>query len=160
MRKVKKWNPYSAYTEWNNAWGDTVKPADSDDYEYLIWTIDTEANATQPYNLTFRDTFNETDAMLLGYRGSSGTYQPSLTITNSRSQYLAFLSRYSPPTRSIPHPPSRAARHIISKLRVLSIRAVILGRLRTAMMPQTELCGTLTISAIIHCWSSKRMTAR
>ena len=88
LRKVEKWNPYSAYTEWKNAWGDTVKPENPNDYEYLIWTIDTEADATQPYNLTFSDTFNETDAELLGYRGSSGPYQPSLTITNSRSRYL------------------------------------------------------------------------
>ncbi|WP_407723912.1 BspA family leucine-rich repeat surface protein [Ruminococcus sp. JL13D9] len=91
LRKVKKWNPYSAYTEWNNAWGNTVKPDNPDDYEYLIWTIDMEANATQPYNLTFSDTFNEKDAMLLGYRDSGAdekTYQRSLTITNSRSKYM------------------------------------------------------------------------
>ncbi|MBQ1617393.1 MAG: hypothetical protein II086_09060, partial [Ruminococcus sp.] len=61
------------------------------DYEYLIWTIDTEADATQPYNLTFSDTFNEKDAMLLGYRDRGAdekTYQRSLTITNSRSKYM------------------------------------------------------------------------
>ena len=88
LTKTQKRSPDTAYAAWKNAWGDTVKPADSDDYEYLIWTIDMEASATQPYNLTFRDTFNETDAMLLGYRGSDGTYQPSLTITNSRSEYM------------------------------------------------------------------------
>ena len=88
LTNTQKRSPNTAYAAWNNAWGDTVKPADPDDYEYLIWTIDTEANGTQPYNLTFSDTFNETDAMLLGYRGSSGTYQRSLTITNSRSRYL------------------------------------------------------------------------
>lgn len=88
LRKVEKLNPYSAYTEWKNAWGDTVKPENPNDYEYLIWTINTEADATQPYNLTFSDTFNETDAELLGYRGAEGPYQRSLKITNSRSRYL------------------------------------------------------------------------
>ncbi|MBQ1475002.1 MAG: hypothetical protein IIZ32_06835, partial [Ruminococcus sp.] len=91
LRKVEKLNPYSAYTAWNDAWGDTVKPDNPGDYEYLIWTIDTEADATQPYNLTFSDTFNEIDAMLLGYRDSGAdekTYQRSLTITNSRSEYM------------------------------------------------------------------------
>ncbi len=91
LRKVEKLNPYSAYTAWNDAWGNTVKPENPNDYEYLIWTIDTEADATQPYNLTFSDTFNEIDAMLLGYRDSGAdekTYQPSLTITNSRSEYM------------------------------------------------------------------------
>ena len=88
LRKVEKLNPYSAYTAWNDAWGNTVKPDNPDDYEYLIWTINTEADATQPYNLTFSDTFNETDAELLGYRGAEGPYQRSLKITNSRSRYL------------------------------------------------------------------------
>ena len=88
LTNTQKRSPNTAYTAWNDAWGDTVKPDNPNDYEYLIWTIDTEASATQPYNLTFSDTFNETDAKLLGYRGSSGTYQRSLTITNSRSRYL------------------------------------------------------------------------
>ena len=88
LTNTQKRSPDTAYAAWNDAWGDTVKPADPDDYEYLIWTIDTEANGTQPYNLTFSDTFNETDAELVGYRGADGTYQPSLTITNSRSRYL------------------------------------------------------------------------
>ena len=89
LTNTQKRSPNTAYAAWNDAWGDTVKPANPDDYEYLIWTIDTEASATQPYNLTFSDTFNETDAELLGYRrADEKTYQRSLTITNSRSRYL------------------------------------------------------------------------
>ena len=40
-------SPETFYQEWQESWGE--KPADADDYYYMIWTVGTYINATQPY---------------------------------------------------------------------------------------------------------------
>ena len=87
LNSLNKNAPDSAYSSWSAAWGDAVKPANPGDYEYLVWTVRTEASCTQPYNLIYEDTFNQDDAMLLGYSVNKSDFSSSLTRTNIRSNY-------------------------------------------------------------------------
>lgn len=46
-------SPDSFYQEWQDRWGE--KPADGDAYYYLIWTVGTYINASQPYRFHLED---------------------------------------------------------------------------------------------------------
>ena len=75
------------YTTWNLAWGD--KPADADDYYYLIWEVRSIiSGTTQPYNFSLADNFNVTDGKVVGYRmqGQTG-YTSNGTVENLKTDY-------------------------------------------------------------------------
>ena len=77
INSTSKYYP-DMYRTWQSSWG--TKPADADDYYYLVWMIGTDVNnCTQNYNLTLEDNVSSDDGKveLVGYRmsGSSGFSQ-------------------------------------------------------------------------------------
>ena len=88
LYSLNKNAPSSVCSSWDSSWGDEVKPDNPGDYEYLVWTVRTEASCTQPYNLIYEDTFNQHDAMLLGYSVNKADFSSSLTRKNIRSNYV------------------------------------------------------------------------
>ena len=75
------------YTDWNNSWG--ARPADADDYYYLVWEVRSIiSGTTQPYNFSLADNFNVTDGEVVGYRmqGQTG-YTSNGTVENLKTDY-------------------------------------------------------------------------
>ena len=72
------------YTSWQNEWG--VKPADADQYEYLVWAIQTYINEnTAPYNMTLNTGFADLGGGVVGYRfAGESEYSQNTTIENQR----------------------------------------------------------------------------
>ena len=65
------------YTTWQSAWG--AKPADADQYEYLVWTVqsDVREHNTSPYTFSLNAVFTELEGSVVGYRFSG---QSSYTV--------------------------------------------------------------------------------
>ena len=99
INSTSKYYP-DMYRTWQSSWG--TKPADADDYYYLVWMIGTNVNnCTQNYNLTLEDNVSSDDGKveLVGYRmsGSSGFSQVN-TAKNTHSEgtrYDYVLTRHA-----------------------------------------------------------------
>ena len=65
---VQKTASSQRYISWDSTWGE--EPEDSSDYYYIIWTVVTKVNATQPFTIRLTDQFNEPDSDIVGYRMS------------------------------------------------------------------------------------------
>ncbi len=67
ITSTSKRTPRNLYNEWQTLWG--TKPADADNYYYLIWEIRSIIlSCTQPYNFSLVDTFNAVDGEVVGYK--------------------------------------------------------------------------------------------
>lgn len=90
-------NP-SYYQEWQSGWGD--KPADADQYYYLVWEIRSSVKKiTSPYTFQLDDTFTELSGNVVGYKLSGqSTFTKKNTSENNRwdgTRYDYVLTRYS-----------------------------------------------------------------
>ncbi len=90
-------NP-SYYSEWQSGWGD--KPADADQYYYLVWEIRSSVNKiTSPYTFQLDDTFTDMSGDVVGYKFSGqSTFTKENTAKNNRwdgTRYDYVLTRYS-----------------------------------------------------------------
>lgn len=86
--------------EWNTSWG--TKPADADDWYYLIWDLETEIDrdATQPYDLDFTDVTSRIvdsgngTVEVVGFKFSgessyhTGAHISNQTLTGKRYDYV------------------------------------------------------------------------
>ena len=81
------------YKTWQDSWGEDVKPADADDWYYLVWEIRTfTEDPTQPYNFILEDSFKlveGTQGDVVGYRmqGAGSTYTETGRVENLTSYY-------------------------------------------------------------------------
>ncbi|MBO4537595.1 MAG: hypothetical protein J5694_01850, partial [Erysipelotrichaceae bacterium] len=82
LEETEKRNP-KRYTTWQDSWGE--RPADANNYYYIVWEVRSFIpTPTQMYNFTLTDTFNETDAEVVGYRlANSG----SAEFTSNNTEY-------------------------------------------------------------------------
>ena len=90
-------NP-SYYQEWQSGWGE--KPADADQYYYLVWEIRSSVNKiTSPYTFQLDDTFTDLSGNVVGYKFSGqSTFTKKNTAENNRwdgTRYDYVLTRYS-----------------------------------------------------------------
>lgn len=90
-------NP-SYYQEWQSGWGD--KPADADQYYYLVWEIRSSVKKiTSPYTFQLDDTFTDLSGDVVGYKFSGqSTFTEKNTAENNRWDGLRYdyvLTRYS-----------------------------------------------------------------
>lgn len=90
-------NP-SYYQEWQSGWGD--KPADAEQYYYLVWEIRSSVNKiTSPYTFQLEDTFTDLSGDVVGYKFSGqSTFTKENTAENNRwdgIRYDYVLTRYS-----------------------------------------------------------------
>ncbi len=88
------------YAFWNSSWGE--KPADADDYYYLVWNVWSylKGNPTQPYHFRLEDTFTAEGGEVVGYRmGCVGVFSDEQEVTvlrgGSYSRCDQVLTRYS-----------------------------------------------------------------
>lgn len=78
------------YAKWQNAWG--TKPADADDYVYLVWPIRSYINKnTSPYNFFLNDTFTSFSGSVVGYRFAG---QNAYSETNHIDNQTSYGDRY------------------------------------------------------------------
>lgn len=63
--KTDKKNP-KAFTAWNNAWGDKPTEEAGKDYVYVLWTVESVIEATQPFDFRLDDSFTTSDASITG----------------------------------------------------------------------------------------------
>lgn len=90
-------NP-SYYQEWQSGWGD--KPADAEQYYYLVWEIRSSVNKiTSPYTFQLDDTFTDLSGDVVGYKFSGqSTFTKKNAAENNRwdgTRYDYVLTRYS-----------------------------------------------------------------
>lgn len=90
-------NP-SYYSEWQSGWGD--KPADAEQYYYLMWEIRSSVNKiTSPYTFQLDDSFTDLSGDVVGYKFSGqSTFTKKNTSENNRwdgTRYDYVLTRYS-----------------------------------------------------------------
>ena len=90
-------NP-SYYQEWQSGWGD--KPADADQYYYLVWEIRSSVNKiTSPYTFQLDDAFTDLSGGVVGYKLSGqSAFTEKKTSENNRwdgTRYDYVLTRYS-----------------------------------------------------------------
>lgn len=90
-------NP-SYYSEWQSGWGD--KPADAEQYYYLVWEIRSSVNKiTSPYTFQLDDSFTDLSGDVVGYKFSGqSTFTKKNTSENNRwdgTRYDYVLTRYS-----------------------------------------------------------------
>lgn len=90
-------NP-SYYSEWQSGWGD--RPADAEQYYYLVWKIRSSVNeVTSPYTFQLDDTFTDLSGNVVGYKFSGqSTFTKKNTSENNRwdgTRYDYVLTRYS-----------------------------------------------------------------
>ena len=89
---------------WDTSWGE--EPNDAGDYWYLIWTVATTVDATQPYTLTIADSSQTDNMQVVGVRWSGqstftlaeGTLGTTASFvrenqTQVRTRYDAVLTR-------------------------------------------------------------------
>ena len=89
-------NP-SYYSEWQSGWGD--RPANAEQYYYLVWTIKSSVNeVTSPYTFRLDDTFTDLSGDVVGYKFSGqSTFTKKNTSENNRwdeTRYDYVLTRY------------------------------------------------------------------
>lgn len=89
-------NP-SYYQEWQSGWRD--KPADAEQYYYLVWEIRSSVNKiTSPYTFQLDDTFTDLSGDVVGYKFSGqSTFTKKNTSENNRwdgIRYDYVLTRY------------------------------------------------------------------
>lgn len=78
------------YSDWQDSWG--TKPADADDYLYLVWTIRSYVNKnTSPYDFYIRDTFTDLGGGVVGYKFAG---QSVYSSTDHVSGVLGYGDRY------------------------------------------------------------------
>ena len=99
INSTSKYYP-DIYKEWQSSWG--AKPADANDYYYLVWMIGTDVNnCTQNYNFTLEDNVSSKDGKveLVGYKMSGNTSfsQVNTSSNNHREgiRYDYVLTRHS-----------------------------------------------------------------
>ena len=99
INSTSKYYP-DIYKEWQASWG--TKPADADDYYYLVWMIGTDVNnCTQNYNFTLEDNVSSKDGKveLVGYKMSGNTsfsqVNTSSNIHREGIRYDYVLTRHS-----------------------------------------------------------------
>ena len=86
---TQKKMPY-LYKTWNSSWGD--KPADADDYLYLVWTVRSYINKnTSPYTFSLDDTFTDIGGSVVGYKFAG---QTTFTQTNHIENVMYYGDRY------------------------------------------------------------------
>lgn len=90
-------NP-SYYQKWQSGWG--AKPADAEQYYYLVWEIRSSVNEiTSPYTFQLDDTFTDLSGNVVGYKFSGqSTFTKKNTSENNRwdrTRYDYVLTRYS-----------------------------------------------------------------
>ena len=90
-------NP-SYYQKWQSGWGD--RPADAEQYYYLVWEIRSSVNeVTSPYTFQLDDTFTDLSGDVVGYKFSGkSTFTEKNTSENNRwdgTRYDYVLTRYS-----------------------------------------------------------------
>lgn len=86
---TQKKMPY-LYKIWNSSWGD--KPADADDYLYLVWTVRSYINKnTSPYTFSLDDTFTDLGGSVVGYKFAG---QTTFTQTNHVENVMYYGDRY------------------------------------------------------------------
>lgn len=89
------------YDEWQSSWGTEAQPANPTNYHYLVWTIESYIDATQPYNFTLEDniTGNFEGMEVVGYKFSGqSTFSKSNTVENQTQR----KTRYDYVITSIP----------------------------------------------------------
>lgn len=78
------------YSDWQDSWG--AKPADADDYLYLVWTVRSYVNKnTSPYDFYLRDTFTDLGGSVVGYKFAG---QSEYSSTDHVSGVLGYGDRY------------------------------------------------------------------
>ena len=76
------------YSTWQSSWGTSIKPADADNYLYLLYRVETRITATQPYTFTIDNKVtglddNMTNAMkIIGYKFSGKGWQKENSVQN------------------------------------------------------------------------------
>lgn len=86
---TQKKMPY-LYKTWNSSWGD--KPADADDYLYLVWTVRSYINKnTSPYTFSLDDTFTDLGGSVVGYKFAG---QTTFTQINHVENVMYYGDRY------------------------------------------------------------------
>ena len=76
------------YSTWQSSWGTSIKPADADNYLYLLYRVETRITATQPYTFTINNKVtglddNMTNAMkVIGYKFSGKGWQKENSVQN------------------------------------------------------------------------------
>ena len=76
------------YSTWQSSWGTSIKPADADNYLYLLYRVETRITATQPYTFTINNKVtglddNMTNAMkIIGYKFSGKGWQKENSVQN------------------------------------------------------------------------------
>ena len=91
---------------WDTSWG--AAPSDADNYWYLIWTVATTVDATQPYTLTIADSSQTDNMEVVGVRWSGqstftlaeGT--PGTTASFDRENQTQVRTRYDTVLTRIP----------------------------------------------------------
>ena len=78
------------YRSWDSNWGE--KPADADDYLYLVWPIRTYINKnTSPYNFSLEDIFTSLGGSVVGYKFSG---QSKFSEANHVENVMGYGDRY------------------------------------------------------------------
>ena len=98
ISKTEVAKPDMMYTGWQNDWGE--KPEDADNYLYIVWTVASYINATQPYNFYLTGRMPEHGTSVVGYKLSGrnsfsedDNYDSNLRSTGYRWDYI--LTRHS-----------------------------------------------------------------
>ncbi|MBQ3692340.1 MAG: hypothetical protein II931_03360, partial [Clostridia bacterium] len=84
--KIKSVQKYGCIMcrRWDEDWG--AKPADADDYYYLVWAVATQFDdVTQPYTFTLRENFNHKDAEVIGYKFNDQEQFTANNFTSSQT---------------------------------------------------------------------------
>lgn len=78
------------YKQWSSSWGE--KPADADEYLYLVWPIRTYiSKSTSPYNFSLEDTFTSFEGSVVGYKFSG---QSKFSEVNHIENVMGYSDRY------------------------------------------------------------------
>lgn len=78
------------YTAWQNKWG--TKPADADNYLYLVWTIRSYINKnTSPYSFILEDNFTDIGGNVVGYKFAG---QTKFSTVNHIDNLTGYGDRY------------------------------------------------------------------
>ena len=91
---------------WDTSWG--AAPSDADNYWYLIWTVATTVDATQPYTLTIADSSQTDNMQVVGVRWSGqSTFTlaeetPGTTASFDRENQTQVRTRYDTVLTRIP----------------------------------------------------------
>ena len=84
IRKTEIAKPDQMYTVWQQDWG--LKPDDADNYLYIVWTVASYIDATQPYSFKLKSRMPENGTEIVGYKMSGQTTFSNISqVENLRS---------------------------------------------------------------------------